>query len=160
MGRLGVATTYALGSLVTASVCADQAPSTRARTPVTGELHVERISPAPGSVVTRETVVVADVIYAVRPFEGHKYSITGQVRTTTGSVSVRQIDAKAKAPTPPPLLTRARGRLRIRIPLGWGWDHPRIIRSPLAVRLYLHEEMPDYETSVVACTPYVNYEVK
>jgi len=115
-------------------------------------LQLISISPPVGSLVTRSTVLVADLAYAVTDFTADQFTILAQFdspvehRTTEGSFKSH------------PYLQSASGSYRLCFPLTDIWD--RDVKRPLSVRFVLNRVDESHRNHAVARTEKLSYRVE
>ena len=121
---------HASGGLVAAALLAftscggPGAPAPQAPESLPTSLLLVRISPQPGSKVTRDSVVTAVLRYSVRGFRRGAFAVVTQV-ATTGAVGVTNA---SHAPTANPVLLLPSGTLTLRFSLATAWDDPNVVR--------------------------------
>jgi serine/threonine protein kinase len=97
----------------------------------TGSLELRRISPPPGSTVSRNTVVVADLEFTVDDFEKDRFRI--QPHLLTGPATSQIISGDL---VEGPILPEARGNLTVRVPLNVLFDN-NTVNGPFQIQFAL-----------------------
>lgn len=109
------------------------------------EIDLLHITPAEGTTVRKETVLVVDLSYAASDFKPDRFKILAQFDTQRKGWTS---DGTFKSY---PILKTAAGKLRFCFPLTDVWDEPKI-RFPLTVRFYLNRILDDGRSSTVVAT--------
>jgi hypothetical protein len=112
------------------------------------------VDPAEGEVVSKHTLIVAELVYSVSGFREGQFFLMPQLATTD----------PAKTSSGPvlgghPILREASGRLTISFPLEAVWDM-REIRKPFRIWFYLNERTGSGKSRVVAKTTPIDYKTR
>lgn len=118
--------------------------------PTRTDIKLLRITPAAGTTVRKETVLVADLAYSVKDFEANRFMVLAQFDTGFPGVTT---DGDFKNY---PILSTPAGKLRFCFPLEDVWNDPDL-RFPLSVRFYLGRMHGRGRSEVVARTATVVY---
>src|SRR5437762_1928102 len=133
-----------LDPCMTTTADADQQASASAVTPAGTSIKLLTITPPAGTNVRKETVLVADLAYAVKDFELSRFKVMAQFDTNRGTTT----DGTFKNY---PVLKAAAGKLRFCFPLAHIWDGPEMKR-PLSVRFFLNRMYDGGMSKVIAHT--------
>ena len=114
-----------------------------------------KVTPEPGAIVNRDTIVRATVRYSVEPFPGDQdrdfvllaqFATPNPNRTIHGTYPDRDF----------PVLPKHKGEAVIEFPLKAVWDQPDLQR-PLTMWLYLGDRFNNGSISVIAKSEPVKY---
>jgi mannose-6-phosphate isomerase-like protein (cupin superfamily) len=130
----------------------------------TGSVQIVAVSPAEGTIVDEETVIVIEVEYSVEPFQAETFRLTAQFDTKTPgrtmSIGHAIITTSPIAPLPRDgILARSRGRETIRLPLRDILSRGELAK-PLRVRVLLNEMVSDVRSESVADSRVIEFPVK
>lgn len=95
-------------------------------------LVLNTITPPAGTLVTKETVVIANMAYEINGFEGGHYTILAQFETKKGKITT---DGDFPN-TDYPALAQSTGRLNLSFPMKYVWRHKEIKR-PFVMWFYI-----------------------
>jgi hypothetical protein len=119
---------------------------------VAASLTLIGVVPPPNTSITRDSVVVADLAYAVTDWVPGEYTIAAQVETKDEGVT-----SDGDFPSSfYPVLTKPSGQIRFSFPVRHVWHDPTI-RHPLLVWFYLTKKIDASTSSVVARAGPVQY---
>jgi hypothetical protein len=103
---------------------------------------VKTATPQDGANVTPDTVLTADVDYAIKDFEPGKYIVMAQVETTSpGTTTNGGFEDVA--------VKDASGHLVVKFPLRYVWNLPQV-KFPLVVHFNLNEKLQDGASTPIA----------
>jgi TonB family protein len=93
-------------------------------------LDLVEVKPPPGSSVTKETIVVAELSYRIEQFTAERFVAGASAELVTGNSTING--------SPDVVLGQATGRVTVAYPLADVWDHPEL-RKPLLIRFAVRQ---------------------
>ncbi len=152
MGKRGARAGRLIVWLVAGAACATHNVPTASIPAASSTLEVVSVTPAKGTAVAKETVVVAELAYSVSNFEKRRFFVMAQLATdnplrTTGG----------RTPLAPYVeLADAKGRLSLAFPIASVWDLPEV-KKPFRMWFYLTQDTGPKRNLVVAKTAPIDY---
>ena len=117
--------------------------------PSPASLKLISITPAAGTAVTRETVLIAELEYTIEQFAPGRFEMDARFATTREAIT-QLGDFEAL------LLERPNGRVTIKYPLAAIWS--KDVRRPLEVQFCIGQKIGFMgSTAAAACTPFIKF---
>ncbi|HYC59325.1 MAG TPA: cupin domain-containing protein [Thermoanaerobaculia bacterium] len=130
----------------------------------TANIVVRNITPPPGTELTSETELVAQVDYSIANFRPDTFYLTMQfesiVPNQTFNASGAIIMARPDEPPPPPprpkMLSSARGTTTVRQSMEGVLRH-KSLKRPIRMRVYMHEQTSEASSNVVETGDWIEF---
>ena len=129
----------------------------------TANIIVRSITPAPGTELTPETELVAEVDYSITSFRPETFFMTMQfesiVPNQTFNASSAIMGRPGEPPPPPPepeMLTSARGTATVRQNMEGVLRH-KSLKRPIRMRVFVHEQATEASSTVVETSDWIEF---
>jgi quercetin dioxygenase-like cupin family protein len=129
----------------------------------TGRLTLRNITPAPGTELGEDATIRATVDYAIDDFRPDTFHLSIQFESTTPGKTIATVirsvgpgDVPARPPIPK-MLGEAVATSVVTAKAGDTLGRIAEVKKPVRVKVYLHEEIGDGRSEVIASTDWIEY---